>query len=738
MRLVAHLVLIYLTTLADFGVANERLESPTLSVEFQPDTGRWALTDKRSGVRYPTVGFVATGSCAALDRPFVRIERPNANAVSVVHDEGVAVTFSLVRDGQSLELRFEGNSLGEVRTLGDLLHMTKADEGSIVVPCREGLLIPVDEGNAFKRTFASSDYEGCHMNMIGILKAGSAMLATWDDAYTFPEVERSLDESDSNSPSLTARFKLKRTARSIRLTPLGNGDWNTLAEGYRQIAEEKGMVVTLREKLRRNQGLERMIGAANVKLWHCLARKMNEDSTVEESVRVRWTFDESAQIAEHIKKDLQIDRCLFIIGGFTEGGYDCRHPDNLPANPECGGNFALQDAIDRIKRLGYVACLHDNYQDMYGNAKSFDLRYIEKDDAGKPKRGGRWLGGKPWLVCAPKQLELAMRPQNLPEIHRLFNPGNYFIDTTYAVGPRECSDPNHPLDYNDDIRWKKKLSDHARELFGLFGSEGGREWALPHSDWFEGLVGVRGRYFNDLKPRRLGARVIPFWEMVYHDCQIAYGKYGFRPSRAAEYVVHHALCARPLHYHSLPDHIYWKQNKRDSASNTERSSLSAEATFTRTDHGWAEGLHPVDAFLKNSQELLGPLHEATAHLRLEHFEFLSPDGKLRRATYGSNEDKTTIVVNLGQEPANVTSHYGVDVLLPQWGIVIDTPRFAAFYALRWNGQNYPGGALFTLRAADGERLDMASNVRVFHAFGPSRIKWHSRIYDVKKETTIHK
>ena len=83
---------------------------------------------------------------------------------------------------------------------------------------------------------------------------------------------------------------------------------------------------------------------------------MSEDSTRVERVRVHWTFDEAAQVAEHLKRDLKIDRCLFIIGGWTEGGYDCRHPDNLPANAECGGDQALagRDPADpgsRLRRL---------------------------------------------------------------------------------------------------------------------------------------------------------------------------------------------------------------------------------------------------------------------------------------------------------------------------------------------------------------------------------------------------
>ena len=298
--------------------------------------------------------------------------------------------------------------------------------------------------------------------------------------------------------------------------------------------------MTLREKIERNPRVELLVGAANFKLWTCLARRMNEESTAEESVRVRWTFDEAAAIAEHLHRDLGIRRCLFMIGGWTEGGYDCRHPDNLPANPECGGNDALADAVRRIQKLGFVACLHDNYQDMYRDAASWDPAVIEKKPDGSLITGGRWLGGRAYMVCAPKQVELAMRPQNLPEIQRLFDPWSYFIDTTYAVGPRECSDPNHPLGRNDDIVWKSRLSDEARKLFGIFGSECGREWALPHSDFFEGLVGVSGRYFHNLDPAKLGATVIPFWEMVYHDCQICWGKYGYSAGEAAEFVAHHA------------------------------------------------------------------------------------------------------------------------------------------------------------------------------------------------------
>ena len=167
-----------------------------------------------------------------------------------------------------------------------------------------------------------------------------------------------------------------------------------------------------------------------------------------------------------------------------------------------------------------------------------------------------------------------------------------------------------------------------RDTFGLFGSECGREWALPHSDFFEGLVGVAGRDYHNLKPESLGAQVIPFWEMVYHDCQVCYGKYGYDSGRAAEYVAHHLLSARPLNYHSIPDHLYWK------GKTPARQPTDDRACYTRTDQGWAEGLHPADAFLKTTHEILGPLNLATAHnqahaLRVSHRGSQGAAGNLR-------------------------------------------------------------------------------------------------------------
>jgi hypothetical protein len=663
-------------------------------LKLSTDAGRCVLVDKRSGV---------------------------------VWDLGIVAGAELADRGSSVVVRVAPTGKDPVKLLDGALGIAAEDAGCALVPVREGLLIPADSPVEFSRRFPTSGYEGCHMSMMGFIKRQSALLMTWEDAYITPELVKTKGGLKCAVHARRPPHGDTAAAFAVTLTPLGKGDWNTIAAAYRKLAAVKGLAVTMAQKIGRNQEAAKMLGASNAKLWTCLARRRDEGSTKDENVEVKWTFDEAAQVAEHLKHDLRIDRCLFIIGGWTEGGYDCRHPDVLPANPECGGNDALANAVRRIKALGYVACLHDNYQDMYRDAKSWSKDCIQKKADGSLMAGGRWLGGRAWLVCAPKTLELARRPQNLAAVQKLFAPQACFIDTTCAVDPQECFDPGHLLTRNDDIRWKQRLSDYTRQVFGLFGSECGREWAIPHSEFFEGLSGVGGRYFHNLQPAALGATVIPLFEMVYHDCEVVFGKYGYRPEAAAEYVAHHVLCARPLNHHSFGSHLYWKDPSGSAPEPKAQPGLGGAASFTRADNGWAEGMCLTDRFFKNTHEILGPLAAATAHRRLEKLEFLTPDRAVRRATFG--DQGVVVTVNFGGADYVAKSGRGQEVALPPFGFLIESPEFVAFHAMSWAGRRYEKPVLFAIRLDDRK-------TRIFHGFGDARLSWLGQELEVRREAEL--
>ncbi len=858
-----------MTGSAAFAAQNKAsIDTPFFRFTVSGDTGACEIFDKeaqvtwrsetnRARVGWVRLNFHEQSARVELTRGSVQANG-NELVAAFIPFSSRPLTRFVVRaralpDQRTLELSYQEDNELEVESvslLDDVLDVTDDSKGYVVVPVREGLLVPADSGRTFSHRFDTSAYEGCHMEMLGVVKQGAAALLTWNDPYVAAELSSTVEESGvaPKRQRLSPSLVLNKSARTFRVQFLGKGDYVTIAEAYREVAREKGLLVTWDQKLKGHPERAKLFGAANFKLWSALDRRMNPESTKEESVRVNWTFEEAAQVAEHLKNDLKLDKVLFTIGGWIHRGYDNQHPDILPTAPECGGDAAFADCAKRVLKLGYLFCLHDNYQDIYRDSPSWDESLIMKTADGKLAKGGRWAGGQAYLTCARKAVELAKRPQNLPAVKTLSEANAYFIDTTYAAGLQECFDPAHPLTRGDDMKWKQALSDSARQVFGIFGSECGREWAIPHSDFFEGLTGVSGHAYHDAGlPERLGATVVPLFDLVYHDCIAMYGKYGYDPAHAAEYVLLHISLGRPLNYHSVPPHLYWNQSAReelplrapdavmrqtaprqfeityhwvlerpipvpwrvfvhftDNAGNIEfqndydpqpplpewrpgpvrqgpftvripdglsgsfqvrvglyrpsdgtRARLAGRsdsdrsyrigtlnladdridfrpfnppsppgvdaAVFTRADHGWADGLHPLDRFLKNTCEVLSPLNELTARLRMSSHRFLTPDRKVQRTVFGEGPGAVEVVVNTGLTNFPLSSKLGGQVLLPPNGFLVESPSLVAFHARNWNGLSYDDPPMFVLRSLDNRPLSSSRQVRVFHAFGDARI-----------------
>ena len=159
------------------------------------------------------------------------------------------------------------------------------------------------------------------------------------------------------------------------------------------------------------------------------------------------------------------------------------------------------------------------------------------------------------------------------------------------------------------------------------------------------------------------------------------------------------------------------------------------ARYLRAESEFMRSLHPFDRFLRITQEVLGPLHQQTAFKRLTRFEFLTEDKAVRKAAYGRGKEVTTVVANLSKKRASVETPYGTAVL-PPWGFVITSPHFAAFNVLALGKNSYPSGVLFTVRSLGKEPLDHAEKIRIFRGFGPGKIFWLGRPYQVEVEKVV--
>jgi hypothetical protein len=700
-------------------------------------SGAWSLLDKSTGVAWasdparPRFGEVLlrSGQRSALWRidHFDQIEsRPDGLRLVCKPQvdgqaSGVGVEFTVTQTTEpaGVRLAYESSTtsawqVARVRLLDNALLVTEEDQGRVYIPHRLGIERVAAEAFPGRETWRT--YDTLSMAMCGAVKQGSALLVNWESV----DARLELDSSWPDLPTVAGRractvsLAIEAPQGSCSLHPLGRGDYVQIARAYRPLAQAKGWRQTWAEKRRQYPSVDRMFGAADFKPF-LLSRSMpssrfNRDG--KQHVHVGFTFDEAAQCAEHWRHDLEIDRAFVVLAGWINRGYDVGHPDVLPAAPECGGNEGLARAAARIKACGYLFGLHDNYQDMYEDAPSWGQQWLNKNAQGVAKKGGNWAGGQSWQVCAVKQVELAARPAtNLPRIAQLFGPTIYFIDTVFAWPLVTCEDPAHPMTRLDDLRWKTRLCLLAKRYFGLFGSEEGREWAVPCADYLEGIFGHQ----TDSPP----GTVIPLFPLVYSDCvQLTTHQSNRIAAGDEKKMADHVLFAA-MSLPSFGPHLYWKKFE------PLRRMPEAEL-WSRGDGGWGEKLCPTDRVIKNTWEVLSPLNAIAAELPLERHEFLTADRLVQRTRFGE------LSISVAYErPARLG-----DNAVPAHGFIVESPRYVAFCATRYAGRDYAQPALFTARSLDGRPIAESSQVRIYHGFGDRRVRLAGKDFEVAREAIV--
>ena len=171
-----------------------------------------------------------------LDVPSRERDQPEA---------ALRVTVKAALGGTALDFAYEaagGLEAERVKLLDEALWVS-ARRATLLVPVREGLLIPADNGVYFRHEFDTYTYEGCHMEMLGLVREGAAALVTWDDPYVVPEVKSDADPvRRRRSPARCSRRRSpcarppapSASGSSARATP------STIARAYREVAKEKG------------------------------------------------------------------------------------------------------------------------------------------------------------------------------------------------------------------------------------------------------------------------------------------------------------------------------------------------------------------------------------------------------------------------------------------------------------------------------------------------------------------
>ncbi|MCW5982537.1 MAG: hypothetical protein KIT09_30905 [Bryobacteraceae bacterium] len=703
-----------LLCLAACGARQRTLDSEALRIQLEPDASA-TLTDKRTGVPWtlPAPRITLKGGAKTAAKPG-HIAR-DGDMLRFSSEEGTRFQLTLSRDPAELRYDYEpGPDVEEVAILDGALAIEEADKSYYAVPHRMGVMLKAEGSEPYSRRFGAYRTDGYSMAMFGAVKEGSGLLLWWDDPYA----EIAVDYASSPKPRLSMSLPMRRSARSVRFQPIGRGGYVEIAKAYREVARRRGFLKTLAEKAKENPNVEKFFGAADFKpfAYMPLAPKTRWNPSDKERVELNFTFEECADLAEHFHNDLGIDRAMLVLNGWINRGYDNRHPDILPAAPPIGGNAGLAACSRRVKALGWLFGLHDNYQDLYRDAPSWDESYLIKNEDGSIRQGGVWAGGQCWLICSRKSAELASREQNVPAVNKLFSPDVYFSDTVFAAGLYECHDRDHPTTRTDDIEHKQKLCDYLRGVVGLFGSEEGREWGVPHADYFEGLMSHKTRW------RRPDDKdiILPMFELVFADAIPIYTHQSDRPEPDnPTYILDHLLYAEmPVYY--FGKHRYWKDRAQDFKPRPGSEDRMAFAQGGR--------FNAIDQFIKNTYEVLSPLHRLTALMEMTDHDFLTADRMVEKTRFGDDVD---IVVNYGS-----SDYRYQNALLPQYGFVIKSPSLVAYYAKRYGDVTYSQPSMFVIRSLDGKPLGDSEQVRVYRAFGEKFVPFRGRILEVETEQVI--
>jgi hypothetical protein len=338
------------------------LENRALRAELDLSSGAITLLDKQTGVgweRGPPETTLRSGGTATLPR--LRLTHRDKSTLRYRREGIGEFSLKLLANPPRLEYSVvPEQEVKDLRLLSNALPVGPGANSYYAAPHRMGIQLRAEGDKPYSRHFRDS----CSMAMFGAVKEGSALLVTWTDPYTEVQVDYSIQPA----PQLRMGLAMREREQSVHLQPLGHGGYVEIAQAYRAVARKRGLLKTIAEKIRENPRVAELFGAADFKPFACMRLAPNTPRHRQDTwgAQLNFTFEECADLAEHMNRDLGIDRAMLVLNGWINGGYDNRHPDILPAAPEIGGNDGLAACSRRVKALGWLFGLHDNYQGTIG------------------------------------------------------------------------------------------------------------------------------------------------------------------------------------------------------------------------------------------------------------------------------------------------------------------------------------------------------------------------------------
>ncbi|MDR2705434.1 MAG: hypothetical protein LBC02_06620 [Planctomycetaceae bacterium] len=228
-----------------------KLENQFLTVECNPVTGTFSVTDKRTGREWTHSSF--------YNKNFIAIPHENSSSavLGLLNMETLTeyrASLTLEPDLPELVFRLEGDGTLP-KGLAYPPPFTAKSGDRLIVPMNEGISYPVEEKDILvKRLIAYGGYYGISMAFWGQIDdvTGSGMMAiieTPDDAY----IEFTRDSADllQINAGWEPSFNEFRYPRILRFVFFDKGGHVAICKRYRDYSKQTGLFVSLAEKVKK-------------------------------------------------------------------------------------------------------------------------------------------------------------------------------------------------------------------------------------------------------------------------------------------------------------------------------------------------------------------------------------------------------------------------------------------------------------------------------------------------------
>ncbi len=450
-----------------------------------------------------------------------------------IPDAGLSISILLDDENVTFEIAPEHNTDIKPRDILYPRHFELAvEKGNYTVfPLNQGAIIPADwpakfhhpEGYSEQRMHFHGAYDA--KNDCGFI----ALTPTPDDLYIAVWNERPEDSANTFFHWLPSMGSL-RYKRVVRYEFRKGLNYVEQGLRYRDWAKEHGFYASLQDKIKFNPNIQKFIGGPVIDAESMIRRTRN--------LEIRITpFDETATRIEKLKAITGIEDAVVHLDGWGKFGYDSLHPETLPASPDCGGNAGLKKLSERVKALGYLFALHDQYIDCYWDAPSFTEDNFRIQENGQPIKVNNWAGGMAYHNCYVSSLKFLKRNvfegvrdqymyHNSPSVMDICAPTAYYLDCfTRTV---ECYHEEHPLTRTENRAMQKKVLHTMRS-----GNDGQthpvcvqieelRDFAIPEVDFCYSI----GHFTADVQltdgtnESKLIGIGVPLWNLAFHDCVV--------------------------------------------------------------------------------------------------------------------------------------------------------------------------------------------------------------------------